>query len=766
MVGAMPRICRIISGPVGLAGLCIWASIGLVSAKAGAAIPSLQHKPSSAPIAGYRAGARQSATTLPEDSNAPRWPTTAPQRPGDAEATTQPDVAEAQRERQLQVFGPILLNPSPDIDPQTRRNAAQELFAMGAPDAADLLIEALGSGKATVMQAVLDVLRTAPVDSLAPFEQSCMAAIAAPPPESLEALCIVLARLGGRTCVRLAALALDAQAPIAQRLGPIAALGFFHDRSAAGHLMVLIDRATQSIGEASAAQPPEITNAACASLKRLTGMPLGPDAEQWRRWWTDAQHLPPEQWFRAMAESLGDRVTELEGQLRKTARAREALSKQVFDTYRELYPALPVEEQVRRLPRLLDDPSPPVRMFALSRVSLLLRDSVRIGSELQKKLAERTNDEVPELRAETFAVLDELNYEGLSALVATRLEAEQAPIVVGALLKIIAKHPDDSMLAASRQWLGTREVRDQAARAVWAILTTGTIDDAELANTRAAVLHEVDHPPPAIELRVLAFISDAADAAMLEEALDGEDAARKAAVAEGLAARGLRQLLIDRAGDPVIYPFVLRAAAREPADMTTLRALVSLQPPDEHRALWVQAVQDLAGTLPAALILQIDDVLAETSWSDPSLRKAVLMHNSSDEPAALAAAQQPEFWRRLALVMIDLGEVQQAFETLQAVTTPAASDQLQDVRFKAAALSGHYEEAATLSQDAAAWISLLEHANQRNPDLAATLRDEILRRFGDELTAVQRVELDRLGRGLGNNSTAAARDTRSGAGPR
>src|SRR4051812_32814409 len=47
-------------------------------------------------------------------------------------AASQPHPATAQQQRQIQVFGPTLLNPSADIEAQTRREAAHELMLMSA----------------------------------------------------------------------------------------------------------------------------------------------------------------------------------------------------------------------------------------------------------------------------------------------------------------------------------------------------------------------------------------------------------------------------------------------------------------------------------------------------------------------------------------------------------------------------------------------------------------------------------------------------------
>ncbi len=61
--------------------------------------------------------------------------------------------------------------------------------------------------------------------------------------------------------------------------------------------------------------------------------------------------------------------------------------------------------------------------------------------------------------------------------------------------------------------------------------------------------------------------------------------------------------------------------------------------------------------------------------------------------------------------------------------TPA----LARLRFRAAALAGHYEEAADLNEDVLAWVELLAEVAEPDPLVGVALGREIQRRFGDQL---------------------------------
>ena len=125
-----------------------------------------------------------------------------------------------QQKRQLQIFGPILLNPSTDIDANTRQNAAQELIEMGAPEATEVLAEALRSRKAPVMQAAVSALYTSRA-SLPELSDPAVIALVGAPAEALEPLSWLVSQYGDPALRRVAELATNKSASPDSRLGPI-----------------------------------------------------------------------------------------------------------------------------------------------------------------------------------------------------------------------------------------------------------------------------------------------------------------------------------------------------------------------------------------------------------------------------------------------------------------------------------------------------------------------------------------------------------------
>ena len=99
----------------------------------------------------------------------------------------------------------------------------------------------------------------------------------------------------------------------------------------------------------------------------------------------------------------------------------------------------------------------------------------------------------------------------------------------------------------------------------------------------------------------------------------------------------------------------------------------------------------------------------------------------------LSAERRSRLLVRLAEVRISLGEYQSAYEVLQVPNGPQTSAELAPIKFRAAVLAGHYDDAATLNGDVRTWLALLDDLIDRRPQAASAVRDEIRRRFNGEL---------------------------------
>jgi hypothetical protein len=663
-------------------------------------------------------------------------------------AATSPDPENlaAQRQRQLQVFGPVLLNPSSDIDAGTRRSAAAELLDMNTPEALEVLSEALRSRRPVVALAALAAMQRAATLPEALLDP-CVQALETASAEVMPGLAIVLARYDEPAASRIAEIALRAGATPAARLNAVNALGFCRSRQAAAALM----RTLETVPAASAPffdpAAAELLRAATASLERMTGLSHGSDLNAWRAWWSRVASESDEQWFRLVSESLAQRVATLQQQLQEQRQTTERTSRELFSTYRDLFPALPIGEQLKRLELLLEDRLPPLREFGLNRVGVLARDSVRIPGNVVELVRARLGDEVPELRLAAAELLDELGDERASEAIAGRLATETSPTVIAGMLNVLARRPTQASLSPALRLLANDASADHAADALWQILQGPLGTPANLAETREPARVAARRLTPAT-LRLAALVGNERDVADLTALLDNDDPARRTAVAEGFYRRGLRQPLLDRSGDEAIYPFVIRAVADGPADLPAFSMLAGLQPPEAHRRLWGEMVLRMASRLPADELLTIDEVLRSIAYADVALRRDLMAQAVARPRDAISSETRAKIAERLAPMLIDLGEAARAHELLESLNGNAAAPTLRVVRFQAAALTGHYELAAQIQPDPTPWVSLLGREFELGNPATARLHDEITRRFGEQLAPADAQRLQEIGLAL------------------
>ena len=652
--------------------------------------------------------------------------------PDEAAGENPPTALTEQQQRQLLIFGQTVLNPSNDIDADTRRNAAHELVAMNVPESIAVLAEALESQRPAVMLAAIAAMQAvkAPMPQLL---QPAVAALSTAPPTVLESLSWAIARYGEDALHLVAELALDQNAASGSRLGPIQTLSAFDSQRAAASLMSLI---------VSQSEPTEIVAAACDGLQQLSGLSFGADVQQWHAWWKEAGSLPPERWSAHITKSLSKRAAQFQLDLQKQREANNQVARALSDAYRDLYPALPTPEQLRRLPSRLENQFAPVRDFAISRISQLLRDRVRIPHEIQQRLVERLADEVPALRIEAAKVLDELNDEAIGPAIAARLAMEESAPVAAVLLDVAGRRPCPQALDPARRWMGDPNLADQSAATLVRVLETATFTPDQVTALRDDVRRAAEHNASPGLIRLLAWIGDDTDAAQLAPLLDGHSDEIRAAVADGFFRRGLQEPLADRASDPVIFPFAVRVVSGGTANIAAFRLLVSWEPAEASRNLWQDAVASVAQRMSPADLLACDDILAATPHAAAEQRTAVLMRAATLKKNEITDGLRTTALTRLVALLIAQGEAGQAFSLIEDldVHTP----ELKAAGFQASVLSGHYDKAIQLQPEAEGWIALLAETAQRDAKAGNALREEIARRFDGRLSPQDQARFEHI----------------------
>lgn len=647
-----------------------------------------------------------------------------------SEQSAQPPLTPQQADN-IRFFATILFDPATEMS--IRIGAAERLRDMNLAEAVQPLAEGLRSGDGPVRSAVVDAMTSArtPIQGL--LEPGIVALRGAASPLR-ESLALALARYNDPALRMLKDIATDRSVPFAERMNCIAAIGAFRTRAAAVELMSLLDMAER--------ESPEAVEAVCTALARGTGMPYGAEPEAWRRWWAEARDQPQEEWLTKMVQRLSEQLAASAQQILRERQGVQYMERRLVEAYRELFHLAQSEDQLRLLPVLLQDQLASVREFGMDRIGRMLRDSARLPEEIQHQIAERLHDDSPALRLHAARLLDQLNYEPASERIARRLGVETSPEVAAGLLDILARRPNRNAIEHVLPWLADRSQSDRAANVLWEILLLGEIPDEQIVAMRNAV-REASHrsltPPGA---RLFVRLADDDELAPLQKLLDSDDPVMRRSVAEGFFRRGMRQPLIDRANDELLYPFAVRLLAKGPTDLAGLRLLGSLLPNEQNRVVWQESVVRLYGNLAMDKLIEADDLIQ--LWSDSgALRIETLARALSLPMDVLPPELRAELAMRLARLHLQLDQPQRAHEALEAANGVLAGvPGARTLRFEVAALAGHYGVAAQIHQEPGPWVALLGGLADRNPERAVALRNEILRRFDGQLNGEHRATME------------------------
>jgi hypothetical protein len=189
----------------------------------------------------------------------------------------------------------------------------------------------------------------------------------------------------------------------------------------------------------------------------------------------------------------------------------------------------------------------------------------------------------------------------------------------------------------------------------------------------------------------------------------------------------------------------LLALTSGPTDLGTARTLIRLEPSETNRTLWRDAVLGSVRDLSVANVLAADDLLQRAAAVTPELRAEVFASVGVDVRETASGEQQLELVRRQATVLLELAQAAAAHERLQEFCGDRDVPSLRTLRMEAALRAGAFEAAGRVDSQPVAWVDILEQLVGQDPQAAAAVRDEIVRRFGNELNGPLRDRLDAAG---------------------
>lgn len=618
-----------------------------------------------------------------------------------------------------------LQSTSLDLDPATRQAAAAELLAQHSPEAMNILAEALTSGREPQVTAVLTAIESE-IRPTPALRQAALDALATVPPSnraSLGSLLVRYAETSPDILDSITTRSLDPDVPIAERESAVACLGELHSQPAEA-TGVLIELLQQS-------PPRPLADAAMSGLARLTGLPDKWDTKRWLAWWDANQDRPSTLWLRDAIQAQGRRITDLETQLRQ-ARERDGLVvTRLVDVYRDLWPLLQIDQQLERIPGMLEDDRTGIRAFGVDRVAVLLRDG-EATETIEETVLERLEDSDVEIRRKVAALLGEFSNPDIMNQVTERLEIESDPEVLNHALRFLQTRGDRTDLKKVLPLLQDKETRDIASATIWSFLRSNAPTEEE----RLAVMnvlgdaHDDSSTSSEIALRVL--VGPESELIEADLLLRHPDSATRAAVAEALLRRNRYEVVLANGSDSAIYPIAIQAALDKPTDRPLDRISRVLElptPGDSQKTLWLEAISKASEYVPPAEQSLLDDRLAAHPDVDEVLRITILDRALQQE--TLDKAEQIVILKRLVPLLIKTNKAKTAVILLEKLYSE--DSELSDMRFLAALLSRDFAIASSMHDDMPHWIEAYEVIQESHPESLGALKDEITQRFSDQL---------------------------------
>lgn len=613
---------------------------------------------------------------------------------------------------------------------RVRQGAAERLLAKGTPAALKVLKDAIAREPALIalVLAAMDASQARPPEMLGLLVQ----ALSTAPREQWPALAHAISGYEEAGLQAVVDIADDRRRGPSERLGAISALSHFRVRDAARVLVGLLD---QERGE-----PADVLTTSMSGLERMSGMTYG-DAAAWRQWWEQVKDLEPGEWnlgmVKIISEQLAARQRESDALKLEVARVGTRLA----EVYGEVFLNLTASQRLERLPRLLGDDIPAVRLFALGQIDRMLRNGERPPESLQQIVLERLTDLQPQVRIRAARLLDDLGVASAGDAIAAAMVTEKDPEVQGAYLAVLANRSSAKAVDAVIRGLGDPLLAPAAAKAAEKMIESGTFDDGSRSDLIEEARYAVDAHPDQAVWRLLTSVGTPEDVDLAIAELAVADSSSRAGIAEGLRKRGRLEALIQHADDEAVYPSTVMALSDGPADLDRFRQLAELKPPRTQRETWATAVVRLAAGLSIADLAAADDLLKSIPESDDRLRALVLERAADVAPAesqgAIIALQQ-----RLIRLWLSGCDGRRAAELLDRIGAAASGTEWAEERFRTSIATAKFAQAATIKPACRDWLDALTWLARCDVTTALALHEEIGRRFVDDLNGDMLKEYD------------------------
>ncbi len=432
------------------------------------------------------------------------------------------------------------------------------------------------------------------------------------------------------------------------------------------------------------------------------------------------------------------------------AKPTENYRKRLLDTYETYWPLISIEQQHEKLPSVLSDPLPEIRMFGIERVAVLLRDNEATIEELQLtvNLLKDSNENV---RFAVAKLLPEIEFSGLEEYVTLALAEETNVDIANAELMFFQRHPYsgsydvivDKMLKGSIppaslaliELLKAHQISEERARSLYQLVNQ---------------IRKTDTTPELLTIE--AMVGSEASREELASYLHSQNRATQLAVAKGFAEAGYATPLIGFAHDNDFYKLALRALQQQ-ATIDAFKSLMQLQRPSD--ADWDAAVNSIGLNLSTSELLRADDMLQRSGRNE--LRLA-LLQSVWEQSQSRPLPERRTIAKRTVPLLIETGDAVSALQLLDTFGESLVDEDMLALRFRAAIFASAWDTAADAMPTAEPWIDAWLELKESNKAVADVMLQQIKSRFESSLNESQ---LDLLGFAPHPNSSETSEESNS-----
>ncbi len=412
----------------------------------------------------------------------------------------------------------------------------------------------------------------------------------------------------------------DADSSQAQRLAAAAVLGRVPLRSSVNALVDLLDD-----------EQPVVRAAADAALVRVSGITAyAGDAPAWRSWQRRHRRMDESAWAGLLAAGR-QRLT------REESAEASVMRQAAVDLHARLYHLTAQDQRPELLAAMLADPVAAIRLLAIDLVRQRVLDlgPDQVAAPLRSALVRRLDDSNAQVQRGAVLLLRDLADATGADAAARRLAAADegtSRSLVEAYLLLLARVPQATAVEPAMRLLDDPDLDTPAASALSSAIEVGLVSERERGVIRT-LLRDRWRSGGASQPRLVRLygqVADEDDWNRVEGWLDSEDAAvREAAARAWAGSRRPLAVLVSRAGDPVIEPIYLAAAAEHGQRGDVLEALAGQRPGDATMTeAWAEALVRMAGRVAPSAVLAADARLRERG--EPATVRLRLLSSAID----------------------------------------------------------------------------------------------------------------------------------------